>query len=176
MIWSPNDIKRTTESRRAYFISHLKTGGEAVADAKREHREAYSECRYCFYFGHGIAGQAFTDYKCAMCGKTESHENTAVPKLCPSCSKIHELCRRCGGEREWGAATTDESMATNALIVAAREIRRELDYEMQHVGHAPSCPGIKAKSACSCGWVDRKRRVAAFDKAYKAYLDAGGLL
>jgi hypothetical protein len=33
----------------------------------------------------GIAGQAFTDYRCWRCGKNKRHPNTNVPYFCNDC-------------------------------------------------------------------------------------------
>lgn len=36
----------------------------------------------------GLAGQAFTDFTCKLCGETDTWANTATPKICYKCA-IH---------------------------------------------------------------------------------------
>lgn len=43
-----------------------------------------------------IAGQAFRDYRCAICKQTHSYPNTAVPKICTPCAISKFVCQRCG--------------------------------------------------------------------------------
>lgn len=45
-----------------------------------------------------VCGQAFTDWQCQKCGKTFTHHNTAIPKVCKSCSEKYNLCEDCGCE------------------------------------------------------------------------------
>lgn len=35
----------------------------------------------------GIAGQAFTEYNCFRCEKSDMHPNTAVPIFCEKCEE-----------------------------------------------------------------------------------------
>jgi len=44
------------------------------------------------------AGQAFTYYKCALCGKRDLWANTSTPSLCYDCAEKKHLCIRCGGK------------------------------------------------------------------------------
>lgn len=101
MTWSANDIKNTGESRALHFRDALKRYEAARTDARRDQRIASHECLFCFYFGHGMAGQAMTEYTCKGCDKEQMHGNTAVPKLCASCAKDMDACRRCGGQFAW---------------------------------------------------------------------------
>ncbi len=56
-------------------------------------------CRYCFYVRRGdIAGQAFTNYTCQLCGTEERWANTNVPKVCKPCSFTKNVCVRCRGD------------------------------------------------------------------------------
>lgn len=55
------------------------------------------QCINCIMEGKGmVAGQAFTKYVCEVCGQEGFWHNTAVPKICPSCSEAYMLCERCG--------------------------------------------------------------------------------
>lgn len=101
MTWSADDIKSTGESRALHFRDALRRYELARTDGKRDQRQASYECRFCFYFGHGMAGQAFTEYTCKGCGTEQMYANTAVPKLCDDCATKMDACRRCGGTREW---------------------------------------------------------------------------
>ena len=101
MTWSADDITKTGESRALHFRDALKRYELARRDGKHDQRVAMRECRFCFYFAHGMAGQAFTAYTCKGCDAEQMHSNTAVPKLCTECSTKLDACRRCGGQREW---------------------------------------------------------------------------
>jgi hypothetical protein len=101
MTWTAKDIASTGESRQLHFRDALKRYELARTDGKHDQRVAMRECRFCFYFGHGMAGQAFTEYTCKGCDTEQMHPNTAVPKLCDECTDAMGACRRCGGTREW---------------------------------------------------------------------------
>lgn len=43
----------------------------------------------------GLAGQAFTSYRCLMCLEPFSHPNTMTPHFCPTCTKLaSEECKK----------------------------------------------------------------------------------
>lgn len=70
-----------------------------LSDAEKEKRLLRSECTYCFYFnGSYLVGQAFTEWECGVCSKSEIYPNTGVPKVCKECADIHSLCVRCGAD------------------------------------------------------------------------------
>lgn len=121
--WTDADVAHMAESREAYFDDRLRNADKARADAKREQRIAMHECKFCFYFGHGMAGQAFTDYICAGCGTEQMHGNTAVPKLCHDCGNKMNACVRCGGTLEWDAKA-EQIIAKFPAHRAARRPRR----------------------------------------------------
>jgi len=52
------------------------------------------ECKECKQKSM-MAGQAFRNYRCGHCFETRSWPNTATPKICGSCSKLHGRCERC---------------------------------------------------------------------------------
>lgn len=84
----------------AHRVSNMLARAAVVADdhdnAKR--LEAH-ECRFCFYLGRGaLAGQAFTSWKCGLCGAEGQHANTAVPRVCRPCAEGFGLCVTCGGD------------------------------------------------------------------------------
>lgn len=91
--WSSVMARRGVES-------FLKRHKELTTDAKKAQRVARRQCKDCFYLRGGVAGQAFTDYNCAACGKESSWPNTHVPQLCDECSDKHDLCQYCIGDRE----------------------------------------------------------------------------
>ena len=55
-------------------------------------------CRYCFleHLQGVIAGQAFTEWKCSVCGQTFVHHNTATPTVCEQCAERLGKCEMCG--------------------------------------------------------------------------------
>ena len=56
-------------------------------------------CRKCYFEEKGMmAGQAFTEFTCALCGKTDVWPNTNTPKFCHECSVKLNMCQRCGGD------------------------------------------------------------------------------
>lgn len=101
MTWSTADAAIRGKTSAAYFRDALNRYETARRDGKRDQRVAMRECRFCFYFAHGMAGQAFTAYTCKGCDTEQMHSNTAVPKLCAECSTKLDACRRCGGTLEW---------------------------------------------------------------------------
>jgi hypothetical protein len=101
MTWTADNVAKTGESRELHFVDYLRRSERARKDSKREQRLAMHECRWCFYVGHGLAGQALTEYTCACCQTEQVHGNTAVPKLCMGCAEGLGACVRCGGTREW---------------------------------------------------------------------------
>lgn len=70
-------------------------------DPDRKERLLAQECKVCYY-GSFISGQSFTTWYCGVCGKSDIHPNTGVPRLCISCSKEYELCKSCGGTLDDG--------------------------------------------------------------------------
>ena len=65
-------------------------------------------CKKCLFKGKGmIAGQAFTDFKCSLCGKIDTWHNTNVPKICDECSNKLNVCQRCGEQLEKEEDKTD---------------------------------------------------------------------
>jgi len=82
----------------AHEIAKLAT---LATDARAEKRRAEQRCSACEYLHrYRLAGQAFTDWKCQICGDEHSHHNTAVPRLCLRCAKNYRLCAECGGDLE----------------------------------------------------------------------------
>lgn len=92
MQWATNRAKETAEFHIARSMSWL-------ADRDKKTRLERLVCRTCFYINSGgMAGQAFTRWKCAACEKETMHPNTATPKLCDPCAKTLELCARCAAD------------------------------------------------------------------------------
>jgi hypothetical protein len=127
--WTASDVVSAGESRAMYFEDRLKNADKARTDAKREQRVAMHECKFCFYFGHGLAGQAFTDYVCAGCSTEQMHGNTAVPKLCRDCGNKMNACVRCGGTMEWKTASEQRvppKEKRNQLVVEVPDLVSEI--------------------------------------------------
>ncbi len=79
-------------------IDELETNLLALQhDDDRDARLRANECPYCYYIYSRIAGQAFTDWSCGICGKQDTHCNTATPRYCSNCADEHRLCVACGG-------------------------------------------------------------------------------
>jgi len=78
----------------------------ALADAYEQDADRYERwkdqlCCACFYLRRGrLAGQAFTDRPCGVCGVSMTFPTTATDALCPECSKKLKLCKRCGADIE----------------------------------------------------------------------------
>lgn len=54
-------------------------------------------CKKCKMEEKGVmSGQGFREFTCEKCGKKEIWHNTNTPKLCSTCSTIHNMCQRCG--------------------------------------------------------------------------------
>ena len=51
---------------------------------------------YCEGHGMIIAGQAFTDYRCNICGRKDMWSNTEVPEICDKCAEDTNRCGYCG--------------------------------------------------------------------------------
>jgi hypothetical protein len=69
-----------------------------AGDGQKERRLAERECAWCFYLRSKLAGQAFTRWQCMLCEDEHQHSNTAVPRLCSTCSDTFGLCVSCGGD------------------------------------------------------------------------------
>lgn len=85
---------------------HMQVAFKKVVDCKKDAHKAERlgayECKWCFYFrGDRIAGQAFTDYICAVCREEYSWSNTAVPTICPKCASHLQICKRCGADLDF---------------------------------------------------------------------------
>ena len=69
-----------------------------AADLDKRDRLKANMCKYCFYRGSRMVGQAFTPWTCRVCLKEDQHHNTGVPRVCSPCGKKHSLCLECGGD------------------------------------------------------------------------------
>jgi hypothetical protein len=97
----PERVKETTYWNAKHGEEQVANACAYVIDARMESRQRDQECKYCFYFRRGgMAGQAFTEWNCAVCGGEQMHPNTACPKVCKDCSKKLELCTQCGADLE----------------------------------------------------------------------------
>ena len=92
-------ISRATEMANYIAKESIRHTTEYMADSQKEKRLQDGECKTCFYFRSGrIGGAAMTTSNCEVCNKEMSFGNTNVDRICPSCSKEHSLCVRCGGD------------------------------------------------------------------------------
>lgn len=90
--------------KSAFQLAH-----ELLNDPKKPARLKEFHCLYCYYAEKGgIAGQAFTAYHCAHCGKEHHHSNTSTPKYCNECASTHQTCVRCGAGLEQDVSTPNK--------------------------------------------------------------------
>lgn len=95
-----NNINNATfrTNERAEFLVKAVHAFENEGASERQLRLSKNLCGYCYFLrGPRIAGQAFWDWKCRVCGKPDTHPNTGVPCFCADCAKEHGLCVECGG-------------------------------------------------------------------------------
>ena len=84
---------KSTSERLVRGVQEFKT------DARMSERLKQRKCRACFYLrGPSVAGQAFTEWTCLGCSKTDMHSCTAVPMLCNECSDKFGACDKCGSD------------------------------------------------------------------------------
>ena len=93
-----NERTERSEIRANAYISRV---DNYIHDTTKETREHFRECKYCFYFRNGIAGQAFTRFNCKNCKAGCIYHNTAVPVLCLDCSFKYNICVRCGADLDF---------------------------------------------------------------------------
>jgi hypothetical protein len=65
---------------------------EAVAQVKKTRLL----CEDCFLNQGGMAGQAITQWDCAICNGQHVAGSTATPRVCKGCAITHGLCEDCG--------------------------------------------------------------------------------
>lgn len=90
------NFEKNTQYSELLYKQRISDLEKAKADTQRAARKQIKECKHCFYFKKGLAGQAFTWYKCELCGDEEHYPNTRVPLLCKKCAEENDCCRRCG--------------------------------------------------------------------------------
>lgn len=93
-------VQSATERAQSYTEIAIKRAERMQTDPEKTKRRKAGECRWCFYSGAKLAGQAFTPWACARCDAQFSHPNTAVPALCRDCADKAKLCVTCMGDRE----------------------------------------------------------------------------
>lgn len=57
-------------------------------------KEFGTDC--CQGHGFGFAGDAFTAWKCEICGYEGTRPDTDVPEICSECAEITGRCQKCG--------------------------------------------------------------------------------
>lgn len=92
MRFATSGARQTVDSTRTALA-------ELDQDTRAEERAKALECKRCFYLRRSrLAGQAFTDWFCGLCGSREVWGCTHTPKVCKTCAKEHKLCTECGGD------------------------------------------------------------------------------
>lgn len=93
-------MQGATHMAARYAEDAIKTAMRLQDDPGRGLRIAECLCRYCYYARGNMGGAAMTTQPCAGCGVDQHFGSTATDVLCPACAKEHDLCKRCGGDRE----------------------------------------------------------------------------
>lgn len=89
-----DDVKFASRMSQSRIREALKLAEKLTTDPQQAARLQRQECPPCFYVPR-MAGRAFTDYSCVLCGCDHQHNNTAVPRLCSSCAAANGLCVSC---------------------------------------------------------------------------------
>lgn len=92
-------VTRRTHEALHHVKHYVDMARKLTTDPDQERRLQQLNCAPCHYISR-MAGQAFTKWHCGVCGKEGMHHNTATPAVCNECAKEHDLCGRCGGDRE----------------------------------------------------------------------------
>ena len=95
-MWDKQRISNQDYFNRRRMEDVIKLADHYNCDIDYGYRQSKKECKVCYY-NTRIAGQAFTDWSCQMCGKEDHWSNTDTPKLCTDCAKTDNLCAHCGG-------------------------------------------------------------------------------
>ena len=98
MSWTNKDIEMSNHFNKSLATKTLKMITDYRKDTNRDKRLEKQLCLTCYYLRAGIvAGQAFTEYTCRICGEKQMHPNTNTPKICKPCAVENDLCVKCGG-------------------------------------------------------------------------------
>ena len=93
-------MSNATHQAKSQSESLIERATRLQADAKRTERLEAGLCRWCFYAAGRIGGAAMTTQPCAACKEDQLYSSTCTDVLCLPCAKEHDLCKRCGGDRE----------------------------------------------------------------------------
>lgn len=93
-----NTVSEISYRAKERLEFHCARSMSALLDSDLTKRQKAQECKCCFYLSSGLAGQAFTEWTCAVCGAKDCWANTATPRVCKDCATKHALCVRCGGD------------------------------------------------------------------------------
>lgn len=110
-VLSPRDLAFATSMSAMRVRDALKLADQLRDDPHAAQRQEKLQCRPCAYITR-MAGQAFTDYVCGLCGSSGSHHNTNTPKICRECAAKWDLCVCCAGDRELAEKRTTWPLAT----------------------------------------------------------------
>lgn len=98
MRWTENDISCESDRCKTYIDSQVARGYKLLLDEHKNKRIIENMCKYCFYNGWGVAGQAMTEWRCRYCLKDYIWDNTNHPLICNKCAQEHTLCIKCGAD------------------------------------------------------------------------------
>lgn len=92
-------VNAISSRKQRYVADQLDKALLLATDADSVKRKAAHECCGCWYSGPRISGQAFTDWKCDLCGEPQQmHHNTDTPRVCEVCAEAYGVCVSCGGD------------------------------------------------------------------------------
>lgn len=95
-----SDMQTATHFAKRHAEDLVERATRLQADSDRDARTKAGLCRTCYYARGGIAGAAMTTQPCSACLLDQTYGSTATDLLCLPCAKEHDLCKRCGGDRE----------------------------------------------------------------------------
>ena len=81
------------------FLLNRKSKDSSNMSKEERQKVGYEIFGDDFCKGHNkieMAGQAITNWKCRICGYSDTHHNTATPVICPECASATGRCEKCG--------------------------------------------------------------------------------
>lgn len=92
-----NEVRNRTNRRLYDFEKKIKNLKEAIASNDDDHKECLS-CRFVIGVRMGMA--KITNTSCVICLQEITSGSTDVDHVCHNCATEHNLCTRCGCDKE----------------------------------------------------------------------------
>lgn len=97
--WKEDDVSYKSYSNKERMDFSVARAMNYLTDPDKQKRLKEGYCPCCYYSGGKMAGQAFTQWNCRACLKTQPEwPNTATPLVCKKCSEKHKICVECGAD------------------------------------------------------------------------------